>query len=588
MQIQLNQLTENESFDVVVIGAGGAGMSAALFAAIDGAKVLLVERTEYLGGTTALSAATSWVPLTEKGLAIDASDTLEKAAEFLDRAVGERAPRDMRIAFLQNGYKAVAKLEANSHVHYQVRPVHPDYLSELEGSVRGGRAIEPKPFDGRLLGDNLALVRPPIPEFTVLNGMMVDRDDIAHLLGLTKSLKSFKYSIKVILRHVIDRLLYGRGTRLVMGNALISRLLFSLMDRKVRILTLTTLETLLPDDQSGCEVVLSQGDVRRVLKVHGGVILATGGFNRHPEKRAQMLPGANPQWCPGGPGHTGAALDLALAAGGRFGATSLDAPAERATQPVLSHAFWAPVSMRKRTDGTMAVFPHFIMDRGKPGMMTLNQKGERFLNESTSYHLFGLAMHAANVSSPSIPAWLVCDAAALKRYGLGMVRPGARPGKSIAPFLADGYLTQAQSLAELAGKLGVDHQVLSRTIATFNASAQQGEDAAFKRGTTAYQRNNGDPTLGGKNPCMGPLETAPFFAVRLYPGDIGASTGLLTDTHARVLDANDNPIPGLYAVGNDMQSIMGGTYPGPGITIGPGLTFAYLAASDALRRMTSR
>jgi succinate dehydrogenase/fumarate reductase flavoprotein subunit len=584
---QFNQIAEGESFDVVVIGAGGAGMSAALFAAIDGAKVLLVERTEYLGGTTALSAATSWVPLTEKGLAIDASDTLEKAAEFLDRAVGERAPRDMRMAFLQNGHKAVAKLEENSHVQYQVRPVHPDYLSELEGSVRGGRAIEPKPFDGRLLGGDLKLVRPPIPEFTVLNGMMVDRDDIAHLLALTKSFKSFKYSVKIILRHLADRLRFGRGTRLVMGNALISRLLLSLKDRNVQILTQTTLESLQRDEQGVCGVVLTQNGARRTLKVLGGVILASGGFNRHAEKRAKMLPGANAQWCPAGPGHTGAALDLALALGARFGAASLDTPAERATRPVLSHAFWAPVSIRKRADGTTAVFPHFIMDRGKPGMITLNQRGERFLNESTSYHLFGLAMQAANASEPCIPAWLVCDAAALKRYGLGMIRPGAGPGKSIAPFLADGYLKQALGVAELAGELDVDPQVLSRTIATFNASAALGEDTKFNRGTTAYQRNNGDATQGGKNPCLGPLEVAPFFAIRLYPGDIGASTGLLTDTSARVLDESDAPIPGLYAVGNDMQSIMGGTYPGPGITIGPGLTFAYLAAEDALRRITT-
>ncbi len=584
MHASLDRIADNESFDVVVIGAGGAGMSAALFAAIDGAKVLLVERTEYLGGTTALSAATSWVPLTEKGLAIDSSDTLEKAAKFLDLAVGERAPRDMRMAFLENGHKAVAKLEANSHVQYQVRPVHPDYLSELDGAVRGGRAIEPKPFDGRLLGEDLKLVRPPIPEFTVLNGMMVDRDDIAHLLAITKSFKSFKYSVKIILRHMVDRMRYGRGTRLVMGNALIARLLLSLIERKVPILTRTTLEALQRDERGVFGVVLSQNGVRRTLAASGGVILASGGFNRHPEKRAQMLPGANVEWCPAGPGHTGAALDLALSVGARFGAADLDTPAERATQPVQSHAFWAPVSTRKRADGTTAVFPHFIMDRGKPGMVTLNQCGERFLNESTSYHLFGLAMQAANKSSPCIPAWLVCDAAALKRYGLGMIRPGAEPGKSLAPFLADGYLTQAASVDELAAKLGVDPVVLARTFVAFNASAAHGDDAAFQRGTTAYQRNNGDASLGGKNPCLGALETPPFFAIRLYPGDIGASTGLLTDIRARVLDAHNVPITGLYAVGNDMQSIMGGTYPGPGITIGPGLTFAYLAACDAITR----
>lgn len=588
MHITLQQLDATGEFDVVVIGAGGAGMSAALFAAIDGAKVLLVEKTEYLGGTTALSAATTWVPLSQPGLAINPDDHYEAVLGFLDRAVGNRAPRDMRIAFLDNAHKAIAKLENNSQVQYQVRPVHPDYLSELEGSVRGGRAIEPKPFDGRTLGGALKLLRPPIPEFTVLGGMMVDRDDIAHLLGLSKSLKSFTYALRIITRHMIDRLRYGRGTRLVMGNALIARLLRSLLDRKVTILTETTVESLQRDERGVQGVTLSQNGARRSIRARGGVILASGGFNRHGEKRAQMLPGADVAWCPAAPGHTGAAHDLALAAGARYGAASLDAPAERASEPVQSHAFWAPVSTRKRADGSNAVFPHFIMDRGKPGMIALNQRGERFLNESTSYHLFGLAMQAANKASPCIPAWLVCDAAALKRYGIGMIRPGAQPGKSIAPYLADGYLIQADTVAALAAKLGVDEAVLSDTITGFNQAADAGVDEAFQRGSTAYQRNNGDATQPGKNPCLGKLETAPYFAIRLYPGDIGASTGLLTDTHARVLDRNDAPIPGLYAVGNDMQSIMGGTYPGPGITIGPGVTFAYLAAEDAVGRARSQ
>lgn len=591
MHTSLPQLDPGNEFDVVVIGAGGAGMSAALFAAIDGAEVLLVESTAYVGGTTALSAATTWAPLSQPGLAVNPDDRYERVLDFLDRAVGDRAPRDMRIAFLDNAQKAIAKLEAHSQVQYQVRPVHPDYLSELEASVRGGRAIEPKPFDGRLLGDALKLVRAPIPEFTVLGGMMVDRDDIAHLLGLSRSFKSFRYAVRIILRHMVDRMRYGRGTRLVMGNALVARLLRSLLDRKVSILTETALESLQraePDHDGTFVVGLSQNGTRRTIKARGGVILATGGFNRHPQKRAAMLPGADIAWCPGAPGHTGSAHDLALALGARYGATSLGKPAARATAPVQSHAFWAPVSIRTRADGSTAVFPHFIMDRGKPGMITLNQRGERFLNESTSYHLFGLAMQAANQVSPCVPAWLVCDAAALKRYGLGMIRPGAQPGKAIAPFLADGYLVQADTIGALAEKIGVDAIVLANSITTFNAAAEQGVDTAFHRGSTAYQRNNGDTTQPGKNPCLGKLETAPYFAIRLYPGDIGASTGLLTDTRARVLGHDDKPIPGLYAVGNDMQSIMGGTYPGPGITIGPGVTFAYLAAEDAIRRLRER
>ena len=588
MDVSLRSVADQDVFDVVVIGAGCAGMSAALCAAIDGARVLLVERTEYLGGTTALSAATSWVPLSKPGLAVDPSDSYEKALDFLDRAVGARAPRALREAFLANGHEAVAKLEDNSHVQYQVRQLHPDYMTELPGSVLRGRAIEPKPFDGRLLGKALKLIRPPIPEFTVLGGMMVDRDDIGHLLNVGKSFKSFRYAMRIILRHQMDRLLHGRGTRLVMGNALIGRLLLSLHERKVTVVTrcnVTALQTQ-PATEKGASVtgvVIEQDGVRREVAVRGGVVLASGGFNHHPARRSEWLPGISSEWCPAAPGHTGSAQDLAVAIGASYGATTTaSSPADEGK--VLSHAFWAPVSIRKRADGRVAAFPHFVMDRGKPGMITVNQRGERFVNESTSYHLFGLAMQAADRHAPSIPAWLVCDAEALARYGLGMIRPGAKEGASIAPFLADGYLTQGRTVAELAAKMGADPAVLTATIERFNAAAERGVDAEFQRGSTDYQRANGDATRSAKNPCLGALRTGPYYAIRLYPGDIGAATGLRTDAAARVLDQRGEPIAGLYACGNDMHSIMGGTYPAPGITIGPGLTFAYLAAQDAVAR----
>jgi succinate dehydrogenase/fumarate reductase flavoprotein subunit len=568
----LAALPEDARFDVVVIGSGGAGLSAALCAAIDGARVLVVERTSHLGGTTALSAGTTWVPCTERGLKVQPDDTLARASQFLDLAVGPRADRRLRQAFLDNGPAAVAKLEHHSDVQYQVRSLHPDYLSELEGSALRGRAIEPIPFDGRLLGPALSLIRPPIPEFTVLGGMMVDRDDIFHLLRLTQSWASFKYALRIIARHARDRLFWPRGTRLVMGNALIGRLLLSLIKRGVHIVTETELTALVQDGSAIQGVVLTQTrqgqTVQRQVLATGGVVLASGGFNRHPQRRGEMLPGAHPDWCPAAPGHTGQALDLALQAGAVLGDGG------------LSHAFWAPVSIRRRADGSTAAFPHFVMDRGKPGMLTVNQAGRRFLNESTSYHLFGIEMQK-QADAPSVPSWLICDAAALKRYGLGMVRPG---GKGLAPFLADGYLIQASNVADLARQLQMDAAVLQATLSDFNAMADQGVDTQFHRGTTDYQRANGDALWPGPNPCLGALREAPFYAIRLYPGDIGAATGLRTDTHARVLNAQGQALPGLYACGNEMHSIMGGVYPAPGITIGPGLVFGYLAAQHALAR----
>lgn len=563
---------EGEAFDVVVVGAGGAGMSAALCAAIDGARVLLVERTEYVGGTTAYSGGTTWIPGTKHAATVAKGDTLDIAEAYLTRAIANRSPEAMRRALLATGPEAVAHVEANSELKYRAYPLHPDYLSELEGSTVSGRALEPLPFDGRKLGSLFSLVRPPIPEFTVVGGMMVDRNDIFHLLRIGKSFDSFKYSLKILLRHMTDRLRYPRGTRLVMGNALIGRLLYSLAQRDVSLLINCSVGKIHSDGTGVHAVTLIQADERRTIQVKGGVILASGGFNRHPQLRAKMLPGVDLAWCPAAPGHTGEAHDLALETGAHYGTGG------------LSNAFWAPVSLRKRPDGSTAAFPHFLMDRGKPGMITVNKAGKRFVNESSSYHLFGIAMQEENEKASAIPAYLIADAEALRKYGMGMVRPG---GKGLKAFIADGYLTEANTLEELAAKLGIDPTGLLESVARINDYAETGIDEDFDRGTTAYQKNLGDPAWKGPNPSIGPIQQAPFYAVRLYPGDIGAATGFVTDASARVLDAANNPIPGLYAVGNDMHSVMGGVYAGPGITIGPGLVFGYVAGRDASQRAAS-
>lgn len=562
MSIDMRKMADKPVYDVIVVGAGGAGMAAALFSAIVGLKVLLIERTDYVGGTTAFSAATTWIPNSHHRAETGTPDSEDTAAHYLDQAVGDRSPAELRRAFLQAGPQAIATIEQNSEVRFRARPFHPDYISDLEGSTLCGRALEPLPFDGRKLGDHFALIRPPIPEFTVLGGMMIDRDDVGHLLKVTKSFASFKHAVKLIARHARDRLGHPRGTRLVMGNALIGRLLYSLDRRGVDILVGTKVEELVREGDAIVGVVASKNGERRRIAARRGVILATGGFSRHPTLRARMLHQPTPEHSPVAPGNTGEMHDLALAAGARYGTTNLD------------NAFWAPVSVRQRADRSWAVFPHFILDRGKPGMVTVNKAGRRFVNESTSYHLFGRAMFEANKTVPSIPAFLIADAAALRKYGMGMVHPG---GKKLVPFLKEGYLTMGTTLDELAEKLGIDAAGLRDTVARMNEYAKTGVDPEFGRGTTAYHRANGDAAQG-PNPNLGPIGEAPFYAVKLYPGDIGAATGFVTDADARVLDGEDRPIRGLYACGNDMNSIMGGVYPAPGITIGPGIAFAFIAA----------
>jgi succinate dehydrogenase/fumarate reductase flavoprotein subunit len=557
----------SSSYDVVVIGAGAAGMSAALFAAIRGARTLLVEKTAFVGGTSALSAGSIWIPNTHHASAIAVSDSAANVERYLQQIIGNRADAALRASFLKAGPEAVEILEKHSEVRLRAYARHPDYRSELEGAAVAGRALEPLPFDGRLLGQAFKLLRPPLAEFTLLGGMMVDRTDIGHLLSSTKSIKSLLHSAQLLARYARDRLSQSRGTRLVMGNALVGRLLYSLIRREVDILTGVSLARIVRDaDGPVAGARLVADGASRDICINAGLILAGGGFSRHPERRLAAL-GTDEAWSSVAAGSNGDAQDKALEIGARI------------SDRDLSAAFWAPASIRRRANGSSAVFPHFVLDRGKPGTLVVDSNGRRFVNEAISYHQFALEMLAHGASA--VPAFLIADAAALRKYGLGMVRPG---GWGTRAAIADGYLTVGDTIDHLAQRLNIDPGNLRETVDRMNGFAQTGRDLEFGRGSTIYQNHNGDAAAGVANPNLGLIVTAPFYALRLYPSDIGTSAGLVTDDMARVLDAGNRPIARLYACGNDMQSIMGGTYPGPGITLGPAIAFAYVAASDAVRR----
>src|SRR6266568_4559954 len=356
----------SSSYDVVVIGAGAAGMSAALFAAIRGARTLLVEKTAFVGGTSALSAGSIWIPNTYHAVAIGASDSAANVERYLRHIIGNRADSALRASFLKAGPEAVEILEKHSEVRLRAYARHPDYRSELEGAAVAGRALEPLPFDGRLLGQAFKLLRPPLAEFTLLGGMMVDRTDIGHLLSSTKSIKSLLHSAQLLARHARDRLSRSRGTRLVMGNALVGRLLYSLIRREVDILT-------------GARLVADGAS--REININAGLILAGGGFSRHAGRRPAAL-GTDEAWSSVAAGSTGDAQDRALEIGARISDSDLSA------------AFWAPASIRRRADGSSAVFPHFVLDRGKPGTLVVDSNGRRFVNEAISYHHFALEMLA--------------------------------------------------------------------------------------------------------------------------------------------------------------------------------------------------
>jgi hypothetical protein len=560
-------------FDVVVVGAGGAGMAAALFAAMDGARVLLVESTAYVGGTTAYSAGVTWVPGTPMGLKLNPEDSIDAARRYLESAVGMRTASALREAFLAHGPATIQALKDATHVHFRARRTQPDHLSDLKDAAMQGRALEPLPFDGRLLGADFDLVRPPPPETLVIKGMMVNRSDTRQLLSMFKSWSALRHGTALLLRHARDRLRHQRGTRLLRGNALVGRLLLSLREHRVTLLTRTRVASLGDAVGSGTpgvqQLTLVQDGVTRQVRVTGGVVLATGGFNRHPLQRAARLPGVEMSWCPGAPGHTGTAHTLAENAGATYGTGA------------MSNAYWAPVSLRARRDGSVAAHPHLGIDRAKPRMLAVDANGQRFVNEASAHHLFALQMLEAQRGSPTIPAYLITDADGLRKYGLGLVRP---QGWGLKSALADGYVVSAPTLRALADKLEIRALPLAASVERFNSYWADGVDTAFDRGGTEAERAGGDADADGPNPSLGPINTPPFYAVRLYPGDIAAATGFVTDAHACALDAQGHVIPGLYAVGNDMHHIMGGVDPAPGIHLGPALVFGRLAALHASAR----
>ena len=553
--------TWDHETDVVCVGAGAGGMAAALTAAIEGLDVLLIEKTDKVGGSTAVSGGAVWIPNSDKAVAAGHPDTTEKAKLYLDRIVGNWSSDAMKMAFLDAGPKMLADLERHTELKLVARTYSPDYYPDVEGASMGGRSMDPAAFDGRELGSNFVNLRDPLPEFSVLGGMMVTMTDVYHLLGVTKSISSWKHGMGMVLRYAADRLRHHRGTRLVLGNALAARLYKSVLDRKIPVWLGAPAKRLLVENGRVAGLVVTRDGRDVSVRARRGVVLATGGFPNDPDRRRAFLPEPTGMWSMSPAGNTGDGLRLGEAAGGTVRAEN------------ASNVFHAPISIWTRPDGTTVKYPHLVWDRAKPGLVAVNGAGHRFVNESTSYHEFGLAQYESHKSVPSIPAFLICDAPFIRRWGLGLALPG---GRSFRHLVRDGYLIEAPTIPALAAKLEVDAAAMTDSVAEFNAGARSGRDPLGK-GSTAYNRYLGDPTVKNKNPNLGALEIGPFYAVKVYPGDIGTAGGIVTDEHARVLDGQGRPIPALYAAGNDANSVMGGTYPGPGITLGPALTFGWLA-----------
>ncbi len=553
--------------DLLIVGSGAAGFSAALTASHAGLSVLMVEKEGQFGGTTAYSAGVIWIPGNRHGKALGIPDSKEDALTYLQHEAGNRLNLELANAFLDHCNPAVEFIETNTYVRYEAVPIWADYHPTKPGAAQGGRSLLPLPFDGRRLGKRFAELRAPLRTMMAFGGMMLGRNDLPHVFRMTRSAKSALHVAGMTARYAYDRLNHTRGTRLTNGNALIAALALSAQERGIDLWLDSPVVELVQRDDAVVGAIVQREGRRQEIRARRGVVLACGGFPANDELKGRyyghVREGHKHRSAPP-PGNRGDGIRLGQSAGGAMAAD------------VAYPAAWVPVSLVPQPDGSTLPFPHFY-ERGKPGYIAVDASARRFANESASYHDFVPAMVEACRGRSETSSWLLCDHRAIRRYGMGAIGPAPLP---LGPHLRNGYLVKASSWPELAAKIGLDAGALQATIQGFNANAARGEDPDFGKGTDAYHRFNGDPTHR-PNPCLAPLEQAPFYAMKMIPGDIGTFLGLRVDGHARVLDGASKPIRGLYAAGNDMTSVMGGTYPGAGITIGPALTFGYIAARHA-------
>ena len=549
-------IEDQHAFDVVVIGSGAGGLTAALVAARLGLTALVIEKTRWFGGTTALSGGGLWIPGNHHMSALGLTDSKQRAADYLRAITGNFFDVEKTAAFLDNGPEMLHFLEERSEVRFAGGLI-PDY-EPLQPGAANGRTLLTLSYDGTKLGPDFAHLRPALDQFGVFGGMQIGFEDSAPFMAVTRSPRAFLYSAGKFLRYVWDRVRHGRATRLVNGNALAARLLKSARDAGVTLWCKAGAVALIDDSSAtvGVKVRTERGTM--AVTARRGVILASGGYGANQQMRRENVPMADAGWSLQPEGSQGDGITLGQTAGGTFVHENID------------NGIWAPMSSMVNASGERVNFSHIMLDRHRPGLLVVGPDGRRFVNEGASYQAFCKAMHSQGIAS----AWLIGTHAAIRRHSMGLAKASPLP---IRRYIANGYLKKAPSIRELAGQIGIDPDRLTATIETFNDYADAGHDPDFRRGEDGYSASQGDPD-NKPNPSLGALREGPFYAIRLHPGELSTLNGLLTDACARVIGQGGDPIAGLYAVGVDANSVFRGAYPGGGASLGPTMTFAYIAA----------
>jgi 3-oxosteroid 1-dehydrogenase len=548
--------------DVLVIGSGGGGLCAALAARAQGLSVLVVEKAAVIGGSTAMSGGGLWIPNNPLMRAAGVADSEADALAYFDAVVGDVGPASTparRQAYVQNGPKLVTFLQQQG-IPFVYADGYADYYPDVPGGSSHGRTIEARSFDTRNLGAWAPKLRPGMSTGLGLIGFGTELTAMSYY---NRSIKNLLIAARVLARTVIGRL---RRKRLVgNGAALVGRLLQQVLSRGAQVWTEAPVRDLISTDGVVVGAVVNHEGRDQRVAARRGVLLAAGGFSRSDELRGKY--GAeqaqSSRWSISNPGDTGEVLEAAMALG--------------AATDLLDEAIWLPNPCMP--DGRLAAYPSrrtsaFGRARWRPGSIMVDAGGQRFADEAMSYMELGQVMFSRDRESRSVPSWLIFDDDFRRRCLFGVL-----PGQMPAQWIEDGFITKSDTLAELATRCGIDPDGLEATCRTFNGYAATGVDADFHRGESSYDKFMGDPRHGPNN-CLAPIARAPFYAVAIYPCDVGTCGGLLTDENARVLSTSGEPIPGLYATGNITASVQGRHYLGAGGSIGPTCTFGYVAVNS--------
>ncbi|MBG9692311.1 3-ketosteroid-delta-1-dehydrogenase [Lysinibacillus sphaericus] len=548
------------SFDVVVVGSGAAGLTAGLSAKLQGLKSLVIEKTDRYGGASAISGGALWIPNNHVIKGEGVPDTHELARQYLDATIGDRVPEALKEAYITKGPEMLRFLyNKTNHMRFQYAKGYSDYYPEKLGGLSQGRSIEPLIFDLTKMGSLADHMRRATLS---TKGFTMNSYEFHKVNMITRTFKGKTTALRLGIRLVKSKV--TKSEPVALGEALVARLRLSLAEANGELWLSAAFKNFIMDNERVVGVIIERDGQEQRIEAKRGVVLSSGGFSHHQALREKYLPApTNAAWTSSPVGQTGDIIQPSVTIG--------------ATLDLMDKVWGAPSVIDPQGQ------PFFLVaDRGVPNMVVVDSAGQRYVNEAAPYHEFVDTMYKhQEETKQAVPSWILIDAASKSRY----IFTGLFPGQAFPKSWYDhGIVKSAETIEDLARQMDVPEENLVETVNRFNIFAHNGHDDDFNRGDSAYDNYYGDPTL--PNPNLAELKKAPFYALRLYPGDIGTKGGVVVDEFARVVKKDGQPIEGLYASGNCSASIMGETYPGPGATIGPGMTLSYIATTHMANAVT--